>query len=67
MNAWGKKESDDGNVGSGQPVAKVESSGPGSSGVGRVKAVLSGDSFVVWVQRPGGESFHVFLFLLPVP
>jgi staphylococcal nuclease domain-containing protein 1 len=44
--------------------------GPGASGAGRVKAVLSGDSFVVWVQRPGGaapEEVQITLSLLSAP
>ena len=49
-----------------------ESGGNSNSGlgVGRVKAVLSGDSFVVWVQRPGQqapEEVQITLSLLSAP
>ncbi len=54
-----------GGGGAGAPIT-----GPGATGAGRVKAVLSGDSFVVWVQRAGSatpEEVQITLSLLSAP
>jgi staphylococcal nuclease domain-containing protein 1 len=86
MSVWGKNNIGAKGEGVVQAVAVAEQpydgsaagggggpiSGPGASGTGRVKAVLSGDSFVVWVQRAGSsaatpEEVQITLSLLSAP